>query len=167
MFFLLLSLVAIQRLAELRIAASNVAYLKARGAVEYGAGHYPFMVALHAFWLLSIYLEWWRGGSEVSSQVAWGGALLVVVGQALRWWTIRTLGRRWTTRVLVLPGEPLVEGGPFRYIRHPNYLGVSLEMFGLPLAGGCWRSALLFGGLNLVLLKFRLKVEEEALYGNR
>lgn len=167
MFFLLLIIVALQRLAELQIAASNVAYLKRRGAVEHGAGHYPVMVALHSFWLISSFLEWWYGESEVPTALAGAGVLLVVAGQCLRWWTIQTLGRRWTTRVLVVPGAPLVEGGPFRYFRHPNYLGVSFEMFGLPLAGGCWRTALLFGGLNLLLLKFRLKVEEEALYGNR
>lgn len=163
MFPLLVALVAVQRLWELQIAASNVAHLKRRGAVEHGNPHYPLMVALHAFWLPAALAEWWQGECLLSGRWLLLGWIMVAVGQGLRWWTIRTLGRRWTTRVLVIPGAPLVAEGPFRYFRHPNYLGVSLEMFGLPLAGGCWRASLTFGILNLLLLKYRRKVEEKAL----
>lgn len=164
MYVALLLLVACQRLAELQIANSNVAYLKRLGAVEHGARHYPLMVALHTFWLVACYLEW-RGSEPVGFLVLLLGWGLLLAGQVLRWQTIRTLGRRWTTRVLVLPDAPLVTGGPFRYFRHPNYVGVVMEIFGLPLIGGCWKTALVFGGLNVALLKHRIALEDKALRG--
>lgn len=165
MLLVLLFLVALQRLWELQIAQSNVAHLRHRGAVEYGAEHYPFMVALHTFWLVSMLVEWWRGEHTVPGGVVGAGWCMLLAGQALRWWTIRTLGRRWTTRVLVLPGAPLVVSGPFRFFSHPNYLGVVLEVFGLPLIGGCWMTSLTFGCLNLVLLSYRIRLENRALRG--
>lgn len=162
MYLFLLSCVALQRLIELQIASSNEAYLRRRGAIEYGEKHYPVMVALHSFWLLSCLVEWWSGTQTALAGVVLGW-LMLLCGQTLRWATIRTLGRRWTTRVLVLPGEPLVKGGPFQWISHPNYLGVVLEIFGLPLIGGCWKTSLTFGLLNLLLLKYRISIENTAL----
>lgn len=163
MLVVLVLAVAIQRFLELQIASSNVAHLERRGAVEVGAGHYPLMVLLHGGWLFCMLWEWMHGGlwlNPTVQSIGWG---CLLIGQALRWWTIRTLGRRWTTRVLILPGVPLVKAGPFRYLSHPNYLGVVLEIFGLPLIGGCWRSSLLFGVLNLLLLRKRMQIENEAL----
>jgi len=156
-------LLCLQRLWELQIASSNVAHLKRRGAVEFGAKHYPVMVALHTFWLISILAEWYKGESSCPPWLVSLGWVMLIAGQALRWWTIRTLGRRWTTRVLILPGAPLVKEGPFRFLSHPNYLGVCLEIFGLPLIGGCWKTSLLFGCLNLLLLRYRIGVENAAL----
>ena len=91
------------------------------------------------------------------------GWCLLLWGQALRWWTISTLGRRWTTRIMVLPGAPLVENGPFRLLRHPNYLGVMLEIVGVPLIGGCWRSMLVLGALHGGFLIYRMRIENRAL----
>jgi methyltransferase len=166
-YLLLLLLVTLQRLAELQISDSNEAHLRRGGAVEYGAGHYPWMVALHTFWLLACLLEWWGGTQVLPWRVTAAAWLMFVAGQTLRWLTIRTLKRRWTTRVLVLEGAELVEEGPFRWLSHPNYLGVTLEIFALPLIGGCWKTALIFGTLNILLLCHRIKVEDKALRGKR
>lgn len=163
MYPILLLLVALQRVIELQISNSNEAHLRRRGAIEVGAGHYPLMVALHTGWLLACLLEWWRAPLNLPLRVLLAAWLLFLCGQALRWITIRTLKRRWTTRVLVLEGADLVQEGPFRWIQHPNYLGVCLEMFALPLIGGCWRTSLVFGTLNLLLLKHRIQVENQAL----
>lgn len=163
MFPLLLLFVIVQRLLELAISSSNTVHLRRRGAVEYGAGHYPVMVALHAFWLLSCLVEWWSSSLSLPGVVVMTAFLIFCFGQWLRWNVIKTLKRRWTTRVLVLPGAELVKEGPFRFLNHPNYLGVSLELFALPLVGGCWKTALTFGSLNLLLLTYRIRVEERAL----
>ena len=162
MLIFLIFLLILQRLYELQLAGSNTAHLKRRGAVEHGASHYPLMVLLHSFWILFTLVEWWTGTELWGGTVVTVGWVLLLCGQGLRLWTIRTLGRRWTTRVLVLPGAPLIKEGPFRFLSHPNYLGVSLELFGLPLIGGCWKSSLLFGFLNLALLRHRIRVEERA-----
>jgi len=162
----LVLLVSLQRILELQIANSNTAHLKRRGAVEFGAAHYPLMVALHTAWLCSTLVEWWWGEPTSLSFLSFLGWAFLLVGQALRLLTIKTLGRRWTTRVIVLRNEPLVTAGLFKYVPHPNYLGVCLEIFGLPLIGGCWKTSLLFGCLNLVLLRRRITIEDRALRGN-
>ena len=158
MYAFLVFLVALQRVVELQISRSNEIHLRRRGAVEHGAGHYPVMVALHTLWLLACLVE----RMYAPTQIAW---LMFLAGQYLRWTTIRTLKRRWTTRVIVLEGAELVSGGPFRWLNHPNYLGVCLEIVALPLIGGCWRSALVFGSLNFILLVVRIRIEERALRG--
>lgn len=159
----LVVLVALQRLAELALSRRNERRLRSRGAVEAGAGHYPWMVALHAAFLASCVAEpWWLGRPFVPALA--GAALAVLLAATgLRVWTLRTLGGRWTTRVLVLPGEPLVAGGPYRYLRHPNYLAVVLEMAALPLVHAAWATAVVFSALNAVLLRVRIRVEERAL----
>ena len=163
MFPYLLAFIVVQRLAELVLARSNERRLKARGAVEVGASHYPYMMALHTFWLLSCLVEWWTGPGSQCEALFFLGLGLFLTGQALRWTTIWTLGRRWTTRVIVLPGAPLVKKGLFRWVSHPNYLGVVAEIFGVPLLGGCVKTSLLFGVLNLVLLRHRISIESRAL----
>lgn len=163
MFVLLILVLALGRLVELQIAASNTAHLKAHGAVECGRGHYGVMVLLHAAWFVVMLWEWCEFASFPGWNIVALGWSMLLLGQALRWLAISTLGRRWTTRVLVLPGRPTVSSGPFRWLRHPNYLGVCLELFGVPLIGGCWRTSLLFGCLNLLLLRYRIRVEESAL----
>lgn len=165
MFFLLLVALAAQRGLELVLASSNTAQLRQRGAVEVGAAHYPVMVGLHFAWFAG--MLWERFGAFLGAGpgvVALGWSMLLL-GQGLRWWTITTLGRRWTTRIIILPGAPLVEGGPFRLFRHPNYLGVWLEIVGVPLIGGCWRTALLMGLLHGLFLLFRKRLESRALAG--
>lgn len=162
MFYGLLLLLAAQRVIELVFAASNTAHLRRIGGQEVGKVHYRVMVVLHLAWFVSLAAERWYGATGCAGYVALGWAFLLW-GQMLRWWTIRTLERRWTTRVIVLPGSPLVEKGPFRMLRHPNYLGVWLEIVGVPLIGGCWRTAIGLGLAHTALLFYRIRVEDRAL----
>jgi len=164
-FSLLVAAVAAERVVELFVSRRNERRLRARGAFEAGAGHYPLMVALHAGFLAACVAEVWLLGRPF---LPWlGGPMLALVAgtMALRWWVVATLGRRWTTRVIVLPGEPLVAGGPFRLLRHPNYLAVAVELVALPLGHTAWWTAVAFGGANLALLRHRIRVEEAALRG--
>lgn len=149
--------ITLQRLAELWWARSNEARLRAAGALEVGARHYPAIVALHGAWLMWL---WWAGwGRSVSPP--W---LMLFAGlQLLRLWVLGTLGRRWTTRVLFVPGETLVKRGPYRFVSHPNYLVVAAEMFVGPMVFGLPGAAIVFGLLNLGVLAWRIRVEEAAL----
>lgn len=152
-----LALVTLQRIGEMALARRNTARLKAQGAVEAGADHYPFIVALHAAWLGGLWILAWSAPPNI--------ALLVLFGvlQVLRVWVIASLGRRWTTRVLVLPGRPLVRTGPYRWLRHPNYAVVAGEIAVLPLAFGLVWYAVVFSALNAAILAIRIKVENEAI----
>jgi methyltransferase len=153
----LLAFVTLQRGAELVWGRSNEAALRARGAVEVGAAHYPLIVLLHASWLGWL---WFRGWDR---PLMWPFVIAFFLLQAARVWVLATLGRRWTTRVLFVPGETLVKRGPFRLIPHPNYAVVALEMVVLPLAFGLWGAASAFGLANLAMLAWRISVEERAL----
>jgi methyltransferase len=153
----ILTLVTLQRLAELMIATRNTQRLLEKGGYEAAGGQYPLIVAFHAAWLLGLWYFAW--GNEV--QWPWFVAYLVI--EAARGWVIATLGERWTTRVIVVPGEELVTRGPYRFLKHPNYLVVALEVFILPMAFGLWWYALAFGIANLVLLWWRIRAEDEAL----
>jgi methyltransferase len=155
--YLILALVTLQRLSELVIARRNTRRLLARGAYEVAPGHYPLIVAVHAGWLAALF--WLAPGRPVS---AWLLALFLLL-QLGRLWVLRTLGERWTTRIIVLPGAPLVTGGPFRFVRHPNYVVVALEIAVLPLAFGLWEVALIFSVLNALALFIRIRAEEKGL----
>lgn len=156
------ALIAAQRLLELRLSRGHEIALRARGAYERGAGHYPLIVALHAAWLSSMLVEGWLWGAVLSPLwPVW--VALFLGGQAMRYWAILSLGERWTTRVMVLPGAPLVESGPYKYVRHPNYLAVALEILAAPLAFGAWITALAFTLLNAGVLLMRIRAEERAL----
>lgn len=146
------------RVAELVHARRNERRLRAQGGVEHGAGHYPLFVALHAAWLLAIFFL-------VPADSAPDERLLTVfaVLQPLRLWVIASLGRFWTTRVITVANAPLVRRGPYRLMRHPNYLVVVLELAILPLAFGAWEIAAIFTILNAALLWHRIRVEETAL----
>ena len=163
LFFLLLLALAAQRLLELVLARSNTAQLRSQGGVEVGAGHYPVLVGLHVAWFLAMLWERGHGVSCGCSRTMMLGWAMLMWGQGLRFWAITTLGRRWTTRIIVMPGAPLVQGGPFRLVKHPNYLGVWLEIVGVPLIGGCWRSALSMGAIHAAFFVFRMRVENRAL----
>jgi methyltransferase len=154
---LLLVFVTLQRLAELGWSRRNEKRLRARGAVEAGAAHYPVMVALHAAWIACL----WAFGRDRPPQAGWVGAFFLL--QAARLWVLATLGERWTTRVIVPPGEPLVRRGPYRFLSHPNYLVVALEVPVLSLAFGLPWLALGFGLANLAMLAWRIRVEARAL----
>jgi len=153
----LLLFVTLQRGLELAWARANENRLRRQGAIEVGAAHYPLIVMLHASWLAWL---WWRGFDQA---LVWPAVAAFFVLQGLRAWILATLGRRWTARVLVVPGETLVRSGPFRFIKHPNYTVVALELPMLPLAFGLWGTAIVFGLLNLAMLAWRIRVENRAL----
>ncbi|MDT8903066.1 isoprenylcysteine carboxyl methyltransferase family protein [Anaeroselena agilis] len=155
--------VAVQRLAELVLACRNRRWLLARGAREHGAGHYPLFVALHAGWLAGWLAEaLMRGGGPSVLWPLW--TALFLTAQILRYWCIVSLGHRWNTRILVLPGIPPVRRGPYRYLRHPNYLAVTVELLCGPLIFGAWLTALAAGLMNAwLLLAVRIPAEEKAL----
>ena len=152
-----LTFVTLQRLGELVIANRNTARLKAKGAVEVGAGHYPLIVLLHAAWLMGLWVLGWN--RPVS--VPWLAAFAVL--QGLRVWVLATLGERWTTRIIVVPGEALVAKGLYRFIPHPNYAVVVGEIAVLPLAFGLPVFAAVFSALNAAVLWMRIRAEDGAL----
>ncbi len=157
--WLLLALAA-QRLLELRVARANERWARAQGAVEHGRAHYPLFFALHTGWLLSLLLE----GRRARGGVRWPWLVLLLLAQPLRYWVIRSLGRYWNTRILIVPGGERVRRGPFRWLPHPNYAVVALEVASAPLALGAWRTALAFSLLNAaLLLGVRIPAEERAL----
>ncbi|HET9397363.1 MAG TPA: isoprenylcysteine carboxylmethyltransferase family protein [Sphingomicrobium sp.] len=153
----LLAFVTLQRLAELALSQHNTKRLLARGAVEVEPGHYPFIVTLHALWLAVLWIFGPGPPIEIMPLVLF--ALL----QLVRIWAIATLGERWTTRIIVLPGEPLVTSGPYRWLNHPNYLVVAGEIAVLPLVFGLPAVAIVFSILNGLLLWVRIRDENKAL----
>ena len=159
----LVALVGAERLLELSLAGRNRRWLVARGAVEVGESHYPWMVLLHSTFLLAAPMEVWIFDRLLIPPLALGMLLLLLAAMALRYWVVATLGRRWTTRVLLLPGEPRIETGPFRFLDHPNYLAVIVEIAALPLVHTAWLTAGVYSLLNACLLKTRIGVEDAAL----
>lgn len=159
----LVALVAVERLLELAISRRHARRLLGRGGVVAGQGHYRWMVLLHTALLVAAPLEVWLLGRPFVAPLAATMTVLVVLGMALRYWVIATLGDRWTTNVVVVPGEPPVEGGPYRFLRHPNYLAVVLEVAALPLVHTAWLTALVFSVGNACVLRTRIRVEERAL----
>jgi methyltransferase len=159
----LLGAVAAMRGVELLVSARNARRLRARGAVEHGRGHYPAMVLLHAALLAACAVEPWALPAPWPWAAALPAAAVVLLAQGLRWWVIITLGERWSTRVLILPGAPPVQAGPYRLLRHPNYLAVAAEVLALPLACGAWRTAIAASLANAIVLFVRIRSEERAL----
>ncbi len=163
LFTTLILAVGLERLAELVVSKRNAAWSLSRGGVESGQGHYPVMVVLHTGLLLGALAEvWWRR-PEFDPAVGFAMLALVLASQALRWWCIASLGHRWNTRVIVVPGLAPVTRGPYRFLSHPNYVAVVVEGFALPLVHSAWITAGLFTVLNAVLLTVRIRVENEAL----
>jgi methyltransferase len=152
-----LTAVTLQRLAELGYSHRNEIRLRAQGAVEHGAGHYPAMVAIHASWLVAL---WWYASVLRPNPVL---LMVFMVLQGLRVWVLATLGPRWTTRIMVLPTAPLIARGPYRFLPHPNYAVVTAEILVLPLAYGLVWLALLFSCLNAAILWVRIRAEDTAL----
>jgi methyltransferase len=159
---LAVGLVAGQRLLELRLSRRHERILLARGAVERGGGHYPLMVGLHVMWLLSTLVEGILRGPGLPAYWPIPLALFLLV-QPLRYWAIFSLGEYWNTRVLIVPGTRLVRRGPYRYLRHPNYVVVFVEIATFPLIFGAWVTALIFSILNAALLYVRIREENRAL----
>jgi methyltransferase len=160
--YAILALVALQRLGELALARRNTRALLARGAVEIGARHYPLIVILHSAWLLSVL--WFL---PYPATIHWPLLGVFLVLQGLRVWVLMTLGPYWTTRIISLPGAPVVTGGPYRYVRHPNYLVVAGEIAVLPLVFGETMVAVVFSLANAGLLAWRIRQEETGLTARR
>jgi len=162
-FTLVIAALALERLFELRLSRRNAAWAKQAGAVEYGARHLVLMKLLHTAFFISALLEVWLLARPLVPALAGAGLALVLLAQALRYWAIGTLGRRWNVAVLVLPGVPAAVSGPFRYLRHPNYVAVAVEIMVVPLVHGAYLTAGIFSALNAVLLGVRIRCEERAL----
>jgi methyltransferase len=158
-----IALVAFQRLMEVALANRNCRWMMARGGREFGGGHYPLFFILHASWLAGWLDEaLWRGPALAQLWPLW--LALFLMAQGLRYWCIISLGRYWNTRILVIPGVTAVSRGPYRYLRHPNYLAVALELACGPLIFDAWLTALITTSLNAwLLLAVRIPAEETAL----
>jgi methyltransferase len=158
-----LGLVGVERLVELVVSRRNLAWSLARGGTEHGRGHYPVMVLLHSALLVAPVVEVAVAHRPFLPWLGWPMVAVVAATQALRWWCIRTLGPRWNTRVVVVPGLPLVRRGPYRLLGHPNYVAVVGEGVALPLVHTAWVTALAFTVLNAGLLAVRVRAEEAAM----
>lgn len=163
LFVVLIVAVGLERLAELVVSERNRRWSMARGGVESGAGHYPLMVALHSGLLVGALAEVLVWGRPFLAWLGWPALVLVLCSQGLRWWCVGTLGRQWCTRVVVVPGLSTVRSGPYRWLRHPNYLAVVVEGAALPLVHTAWVTALTFTVLDAALLRIRIRTENQAL----
>lgn len=162
-YSLLVAAVALERVAELVISRRNLEWSKRLGGREVGQRHFPAMVALHTGLLVACVAEAGFGHRPFIAALGWPMLAIVVAAQALRWWCIATLGTRWNTRIVVVDGLPLVQDGPYRWLQHPNYVAVVAEGAALPLVHTAWITAVVFTGLNAVLLRVRIRAENHAL----
>jgi methyltransferase len=163
-YTVLLLAVAGERVAELFVSQRHLRWARERGALEAGQGHYPAMVVLHVALLVGCLVEVHALDRPFLAWLGWPMLVLVGAAQALRWWCIATLGPQWNTRVVVVPGLPLVRTGPYRWLRHPNYLAVVAEGVALPLVHSAWLTALVFTVLNGLLLTVRIRCENRVLH---
>ena len=162
-YVVLVLLVGLERVAELVVSLRNARWSFSRGGVEYGKGHYPFMVLLHTGLLVGCVVEAIVADRPFIPALGWTMLAVVVLAQGLRWWCISVLGHQWNTRVIVVPGMPLAASGPYKWLRHPNYVAVVAEGIALPLVHTAWITATLFLLLNIPLLAVRIRAEEAAL----
>ncbi|ANW63084.1 hypothetical protein MMUR_59680 [Mycolicibacterium murale] len=165
MYYLLILVVALERLAELVVSKRNATWAFANGGKEFGRGHYPVMVAIHTALLVGCVVEVWALDRPFIPWLGWTMFVVAVLSQVLRWWCITTLGKRWNTLVIVIPDAPLVKTGPYKYtwLHHPNYLVVVIEGIALPMIHTAWITAICFTLANAWLLSVRLRVENQAL----
>jgi methyltransferase len=162
-YLVILALVAGERISELFLSRRNARRAFARGAIEVKQRHYPFMIAFHTLFLVSCAAESLLWQRDLPAIVTWGALAVAVVAQALRYAAVWTLGDRWNTKVIVEPGEQPVTTGLYRWIRHPNYLAIAVELVAIPMIRGAWITALVFSLVNLPLLAVRISVEERGL----
>ena len=163
LYLLLVIAVVLERLVELAITRRNLAWSRQQGAREHGRDHYVWMVATHASFLIACPTEVIALDRPFLPLLGVPMLVLLAGAMALRYWAIATLGRRWTTRVLVVPGLPVVTSGPYRWLRHPNYLAVAIEVAALPLVHSAWLTAVVWSAANALVLRARIKSEEAAL----
>ncbi|AZI57568.1 hypothetical protein EH165_04725 [Nakamurella antarctica] len=164
-YLALVAATGVERLIELRVSKRNIAWSLARGGRETGSGHYPVMVALHSGLLAGCAIEALAKRRKFRPRIGWPMLSVAVLAQGLRWWCITTLGRSWSTKIVVVPGTPLVRSGPYRYFSHPNYVAVIAEGVALPLVFDARITATAFTLLNAGLLTVRIKAENRALAG--
>lgn len=160
-YVFLIAAVALERLAELIVSQRNLNWAMARGGREHGFGHFPFMVVLHTGLLAACLIE--AAFRPFHAWLGWPMLAIMLLAQGLRWWCISTLGPRWNTRIIVVPGLPLVDRGPYRRLRHPNYVAVVLEGIALPLVHTAWITAVVFTVVNAGLLRIRIAAENAAM----
>lgn len=163
LFVLLLLLIGLQRLGEMWLSRRNELRLRARGGVEKGRQQIPWMIAMHALFPFTMVIEVYLLERPFITGLAVAMVFLLLLAQGLRLWAVATLGDRWTVSIMVVPGEPRKRGGPYRHLRHPNYLAVAIEMAALPLVHTAWLTAAVFSILNCAFLRWRIREEEKAL----
>jgi methyltransferase len=162
-YYLLILAVGLERLAELVLSKRHARWALANGGKEFGHGHYPVMVLIHTLLLVGCVVEVAVLHRPFLPRVGWPMFAVVLLSQGLRWWCVASLGRRWNTLVIVLPGVPLVTRGPYRWLRHPNYVAVVAEGLALPLIHSAWLTALGFTLANAFVLSLRIRAENAAL----
>ncbi len=160
-YIVVIAALAAERLYELWLSRRNARLQLARGAIEAGAAHFPAMALIHTLFLASCLVEGLQ--KPFPGAIGWIALALAAGSQALRYWAIATLGPRWNVRVLVVPGDAPIATGPYRYLHHPNYVAVALEMISVPLIHGAFMTAIVFSTLNAALLAVRIRVENRAL----
>ena len=162
-FTILILLVSGERIVELIISKRNLRWSFNQGGIEFGRSHYKYMVVIHVGLLGGSLVEVWMTRPEFHPLLSWTMFALAMGSQALRWWCILTLGKRWNTLVVIIPGMPVITNGPYKWLKHPNYLAVVIEGVALPMVGFAWRTAIIFTFLNIFVLAARLRVENKAL----
>ena len=162
LFYILLSLVVLQRISELFLSRRNERWLRSHGAFEVGRDHYPWIVSLHVAFFLSLIVEV-HGRHTTTARWWWLPFVLFLLAQLLRYWSIATLGHRWTTRILILPKVEPIHTGPYRFFPHPNYLAVAIELIAFPLIFQAYFTAAVFTLLNALLMSIRIPTERRAL----
>lgn len=162
-FTLLIALVAVERIVELVVSKRNLLWSKEHGGIEFSFGHYPFMVFLHTSLLVGSLAEIYISKPKYIPALAWSMFVLAFASQLLRWWCVTTLGKRWNTRIVLIPNLPRITSGPYKYLNHPNYVAVVIEGIVLPMVGFSWITATIFTVLNAPLLFVRIRAENLAL----
>jgi len=161
-FIIFITVVIVQRISELILAKNNEKYLKSNGAIEYDKRGYKYIVLMHNLFFISVITEFVFLGRQLNEY--WQVLLTIFIcTQLLRYWAIFTLGKRWNTKILVLPNTQLISYGPYKYLKHPNYIAVIIELAVIPLLFSCYYTAIIFSILNLIVLQRRIRIEEEAL----
>lgn len=162
-YLALLLLVGAERILELALSRRNAARAFARGGVEIGQGHFRVMAVVHGLFLFACAGEVLLLQRPFPGGLGWIALAFALLAQALRYWAVLTLGAKWNARVIVVPGDPPVTAGPYRFVRHPNYVAVAIELLCLPLVHGAWVTAVVFSAANVALLSVRIRAEEAAL----
>ncbi|GAT08804.1 isoprenylcysteine carboxyl methyltransferase family protein [Mycolicibacterium novocastrense] len=162
-YYLFIVAIGLERLVELAVSRRHTRWSLANGGKEFGQGHYPVMVSMHTLLLMSCAVEVAALHRPFIPALGWAMVAVVCASTALRWWCVATLGKRWNPRLIVIPGAPLVHRGPYRWLHHPNYTAVVIEVAALPLVHSAWLTAMVFTVANALVLTVRIRAENAAL----